>query len=59
LVLVFINLNLANIKRKLYPINSVNDSLNLVALYFSIFALQFWIAASLSIQSISLPSLLD
>jgi hypothetical protein len=28
----------------MYPIDSVNDSSNLVALYFSIFALQFWIA---------------
>jgi hypothetical protein len=39
----FVKVNLANIKRKLYPIDSVKDSLNLVALYFSIFALHFWI----------------
>jgi hypothetical protein len=42
--MVFIKVNLANIKIKLYPIDSVNDSSNLVVLYFSIYALQFWIA---------------
>jgi hypothetical protein len=34
---------LANIRRKVYPIDSVNDSSNLVALYSSTFALHFWI----------------
>jgi hypothetical protein len=48
---VYMELNLANIKRKLYSIDSVNDSSNLVALYFSIFALQF-LAYTFSLKSI-------
>jgi hypothetical protein len=42
--MIFVKINLANIKRKLYSVDSVNDSSNLVVLYFFIFALQFWIA---------------
>ena len=40
----FLKINLAIIREKTSPINSINDSPNLVTLHPTAFALYFWIA---------------